>query len=155
MRKIPTDRKKEVFFMRSKSKEMAFVVVGLLLAAAGLAMLRWMPEAWSGPLPYVCLGVGTGAFGWGSGELLKRRALQNDPALEKRLEIEARDERNVALSNRAKARAYDAMLYVFGALMLAFALMKVNLAVILLLVGAYLLVVGISLYYYIRYNREM
>lgn len=55
--------------MRSKSKEMAFVVVGLLLAAVGLVMLRWMPEAWSGPLPYLCLGVGAGAFGWGSGEL--------------------------------------------------------------------------------------
>ncbi len=48
--------------MRSKSKEMAFVVVGLLLAAAGLAMLRWMPVAWSGPLPYVCLGVGGRCF---------------------------------------------------------------------------------------------
>lgn len=39
--------------------------------------------------------------------------------------------------------------------MLAFALMKANLTLILLLVGAYLLVLGISVYYYIRYSREM
>lgn len=141
--------------MKFKSKESMFVVVGLLLAAVGFVLLRGMPEAWGGPLPYLCLGVGAGAFGWGSGELLKQRALQGDPALEKQLEIEARDERNVALANRAKARAFDAMLYVFGALMLAFALMKADLTLILLLVGAYLLVVGISVYYYIRYNKEM
>lgn len=141
--------------MKFKSKEIVFVVVGLLLAAVGFVLLREMPEAWGGPLPYLCLGVGAGAFGWGSGELLKQRALQGDPALEKQLEIEARDERNVALANRAKARAFDAMLYVFGALMLAFALMKADLTLILLLVGAYLLVVGISVYYYIRYDKEM
>nr|WP_317402267.1 hypothetical protein [uncultured Gemmiger sp.] len=141
--------------MKSKAKEIVFVMAGLLLAAVGFAMLRGMPEAWGGPLPYLCLGIGAGAFGWGSGELLKQRALQGDPALEKQLEIEARDERNVALANRAKARAFDAMLYVFGALMLAFALMKANLTLILLLVGAYLLVLGISVYYYIRYSREM
>lgn len=39
--------------------------------------------------------------------------------------------------------------------MLAFALMKADLVFILLLVGAYLLVVGISVYYYIRYDKEM
>ena len=141
--------------MKFKSKEIVFVVVGLLLAAVGFVILRGMPEAWDGPLPYLCLGVGAGTFGWGSGELLKQRALQGDPALEKQLEIEARDERNVALANRAKARAFDAMLYIFGALMLAFALMEADLTLILLLVGTYLLVVGISVYYYIRYNKEM
>lgn len=141
--------------MKSKSKEIVFVVVGLLLVAVGFLMLRGMPEAWGGPLPYLCLGIGVGAFGWGSGELLKQRALKGDPKLEKQLEVAALDERNVALANRAKARAFDCMLYIFGALMLAFALMKADLVFILLLVGAYLLVVGISVYYYIRYDKEM
>lgn len=141
--------------MKSKSKEIVFVVVGLLLVAVGFLMLREMPEAWGGPLPYLCLGIGAGAFGWGSGELLKQRALKGDPKLEKQLEVAALDERNVALANRAKARAFDCMLYIFGALMLAFALMKADLVFILLLVGAYLLVVGISVYYYIRYDKEM
>ena len=39
--------------------------------------------------------------------------------------------------------------------MLSFALMDVELTAILLLVGAYLLVVGISVYYYVRYDKEM
>lgn len=39
--------------------------------------------------------------------------------------------------------------------MLSFVLMDVELTAILLLVGAYLLVVGISVYYYVRYDKEM
>lgn len=100
--------------MKSKSKEIVFVVVGLLLVAVGFLMLRGMPEAWGGPLPYLCLGIGAGAFGWGSGELLKQRALKGDPKLEKQLEVAALDERNVALANRAKARAFDCMLYILA-----------------------------------------
>ena len=101
------------------------------------------------------LGVGCGAFGWGAGELLKRRAVEGDPEIEKRLRIEQQDERNRTIADRAKARAYDAALYIFSALMLCFALMQVELAVILLLVGAYLLVVGVSIYYYVKYNHEL
>ena len=77
------------------------------------------------------------------------------PAIEKRLRIEQQDERNRTIADRAKARAYDASLYIFSALMLCFALMRVDLAVILLLVGAYLLVVGINIYYHVKYNREL
>ncbi len=141
--------------MKFKSKDIVLVLVGLLLAVVGVVLLRWMPDAWSSPLPYVCLGVGAGAFGQGSGALLKRRALKGDPSLEKRLEIEAGDERNVALANRAKARAFDCMLYIFGALMLVYGLMGADLVFLLLLVGAYLLVVGISVYYYVRFDKEM
>ena len=75
--------------------------------------------------------------------------------LTERLRIEQQDERNRTIADRAKARAYDASLYIFSALMLCFTLMRVDLAVILLLVGAYLLVVGINIYYHVKYNREL
>ena len=140
--------------MKSKYKEILFVIGGILLAAAGLFMLRLMPSlgrAAALSLP----GRRNRRFGWGGGELLKQRAMKGEPELQKRMDIEANDERNVALANRAKARAYDCMLYVFGALMLSFVLMDVDLTAILLLVGAYLLVVGISVYYYVRFDKEM
>ena len=71
------------------------------------------------------------------------------------MEIEQGDERNIAISNRAKAKAYNVMLYVFGALMVALALMQVSTAAILLLVTAYLTVVGFFLFYLNKYHREM
>ena len=136
-----------------KAKYGIISLLGLAAVVAGFILARM--GAGIAPLPYVLLGVGCGAFGWGAGELLKRRAVEGDPEIEKRLRIEQQDERNRTIADRAKARAYDAALYIFSALMLCFALMQVELAVILLLVGAYLLVVGVSIYYYVKYNREL
>ena len=136
-----------------KAKYWIISLLGLAAVVAGVILARM--GAGIAPLPYVLLGVGCGAFGWGAGELLKRRAVEGDPEIEKRLRIEQQNERNRTIADRAKARAYDAALYIFSALMLCFALMQVELAVILLLVGAYLLVVGVSIYYYVKYNHEL
>ena len=93
---------------------------------------------------YLCLGLGAGALGHGAGALLQRAALKDAPDIQRRIEIEAADERNIALANRAKAKAYDAMIYIFSAVMLVFALMRVDCAAVLLLVAAYLAVVGVG-----------
>ncbi len=103
-----------------KHKYAILTLLGLAVAVAGLALLRLAPASIETPLPYVMLGIGTGVFGWGAGELLKRRAVEGDPAVEKRLRIEQQDERNRTIADRAKARAYDASLYIFSALMLCF-----------------------------------
>lgn len=136
-----------------KHKYAILTLLGLAVAIAGFALLRLAPA--SVAMPYLLLGVGTGVFGWGAGELLKRRAVEGSPEVERQLRIEQQDERNRTIAERSKARAYDAALYIFGALMLCLALMRVDLAVILLLVGAYLLIVGINIYYYVKYNREL
>ena len=99
-----------------KHKYAILTLLGLAVAVAGLALLRLAPASIETPLPYVMLGIGTGVFGWGAGELLKRRAVEGDPAIEKRLRIEQQDERNRTIADRAKARAYDASLYIFSAL---------------------------------------
>lgn len=125
---------------------------GLLLLGLGAFGIK----TWDSLVPaYLCVGVGCGLFGQGVGGLIRRRALKGDPELARRLEVEQKDERNVALSDRAKARAYDAMVFAFGALMLAFALMGVDLAAVLMLVFTYLLVVGIGVYYRLKLEKEM
>lgn len=108
-------------------------VLGMAALAAGLLWARCAPSA---ALPWVLVGLGCGAFGHGVGELANRRALANSPELCRCKESESTDERNIALTERAKARAYDAMVYLFGALM------NVETAATLLLAAAYLVVVG-------------
>ena len=130
-------------------------LLGVALAAAGLYLLRSGVPAALRALPYVCIGVGCGLFGHGMGELVARRALKSSPDAEKQLEIERNDERNVAIANRAKGRAFDQMTFLFGALMVTFALMEVDLAAVLLLVAAYLFVHGSAIYYRCKYEREM
>lgn len=130
---------------------------GLLLLAAGLLALKWLPARQGAlvALPYVCIGLGCGAFGSGLSGLINRKVLRDNPRLQKQIVIEQNDERNIALSNRAKAKAFDAMLYLFGALMIAFSLMGVPLFATLALVAAYLLTVGLLIFYLNKYHKEM
>jgi hypothetical protein len=140
-----------------KGAQVLITATGLVLAAAGLYMIKH-GEGLSGlmrALPYVCVGAGCGAFGHGMGDLIGRSALKRAPDLRKQMEIEQKDERNLAIMNRAKGRAYDAMVFIFGALIFSLALMNTEMSVILLLVFGYLLVVGISVYYRCKYDREM
>lgn len=130
---------------------------GLLLLAAGLLALKWLPARQGAlvALPYICIGLGCGAFGSGVSGLINRKVLGDNPRLQKQIVIEQNDERNIALSNRAKAKAFDAMLYLFGALMIAFSLMGVPLFATLALVAAYLLTVGLLIFYLNKYHKEM
>lgn len=106
-------------------------------------------------LPYLGVGFGCAIFGHGMGEIVLRNAEKKDPAAAKLLEIERKDERNVAIANKAKAKAYDMMVFVLGALNIAFALMGIDLIALLLLVFVYMLIVGYNTYFRFKYNKEM
>lgn len=143
--------------MKYRKRDFAAAALGVCLLAIGLVLVKAIadPRGIMRTLPYICVGVGTGMFGHGTDSLLRQRAFHNNPELQKQDEINKTDERNVAIVNRAKARAYDMMVSVFGALLLTLALIGVDLAAVLLLVFAYLLVMGYGLYWRIRYDREM
>ena len=143
--------------MKKKSFNYLIAVVGLLLLATGLTLLKVIvnPQGILLVVPYICIGLGCGAFGHGVGDIVNNRVVKNNPQLQKQMEIDKNDERNIAIANQAKAKAYDIMLYVFGALMVAFALMSVDMVAVLLLVAAYLFVVGFFIYYLNKYHTEM
>ena len=143
--------------MKKKTVDYILTVAGLLIAGTGLYLVKSIadPRGFLLALPFVLIGVGCGMFGHGMGDLISIRALKNSPDIQKQLQIERQDERNVAIANRAKAKAFDVMTFVFGALMLTFALMKVELTAVLLLVFAYLLVEGYSVFYLVKYQKEM
>lgn len=143
--------------MKKSGVDYLITFLGLCLLGVGLFLVKTFsePQGIMRALPYVLVGVGCGAFGGGMGNLINRRILKNSPDLQKQKEIEENDERNVAIANRAKAKAYDTMVYIFGALMLSFALMGVDMAAVLLLVCAYLFVIGCGVYYRCKYDREM
>jgi len=134
-----------------------FTVLGIALIAGGIIILKVVgePQGVLMALPYVMIGLGCGLFGHGTGDIVNKAAMKKHPDLAQQDEINKTDERNVTIANRAKAKAYDAMLFIFGALMISLALMNVDLIVVLLLVFAYLCVVGIGLFYRFKYDKEM
>ncbi|MCH5287656.1 MAG: hypothetical protein J1E43_09545 [Christensenellaceae bacterium] len=126
-------------------------VIGAMVVALGLFLMARMDAA----LPGVLIGVGSGALGMGLSGVFSALVAKKHPDVARQAAIEEQDERNIAVNNRAKARAYDMMVYVFGALMVAFALMNADLAVILMLVGAYLLVVACCVGFTVHYHKTM
>ena len=132
-------------------------IVGVVLLGIGFYMVKAIldPQGIFVTLPYVCIGVGSGCFGGGLGEIIQKRAIGKDPKLAKKMEIDRTDERNVAIANQSKAKAYDMMVFIFGALMLTYALMNVDMKVMLLLVFSYLFVVGYGIYFRIKFDKQM
>ena len=132
-------------------------VIGVVLLISGLMVLKIVkdPQGVMRVLPYICIGVGCGLFGHGMGEIVSGRLLKNSPEIIKQMEIEKNDERNIVLAARSKAKAFDMMTFVYGALMLSFALMQVELAAVLLLVAAYLFVEGYAIFCRFKLEKEI
>lgn len=143
--------------MKKKWLYYIFTAAGLLLLAGGLFVLKAFEslQGFMRAAPYIGVGIGCGLFGHGIGGVLSRLALRKSPDVEKQLEIEEKDERNIAIRSRAKGKAFDLMVYVFSALMISFAIMGVELAAVLLLVFAYLFVIGCFAYHLVKYEKEM
>lgn len=131
--------------------------MGLVLLGVGLFLVKALvdPQGICKALPYVLIGLGCGGFGHGMGSIIEKKTMKKHPDLQKQKEIDANDERNVAITSRAKEKAYDLMVFLFGALMLTFALMNIDMVAVLLLVFAYLFVVGYGIYYRLKYAKEM
>ena len=143
--------------MTRKAREYATAIMGLLLLGIGLYLVKTIadPQGFMRALPFVCVGLGCGAFGHGVSDIISRRAVAGHPDIQKRIDVEKNDERNISISNRAKAKAFDVMIYVFGALMVSFALMGVDMVAVLLLVFSYLFVEGCAIRYRCKYDKEM
>lgn len=142
-----------------KKNEMDYIitVLGIFILGLGLFLVKTNPDSHGimKALPYICIGLGCGTFGHGMGNIISKKALKNNPAMQKQLEIDKNDERNVTIGNFAKAKAYDMMIYIFGALLLSYALMGIDMIAVLLLVFAYLFVIIYGLHYRFKYDKEM
>lgn len=106
-------------------------------------------------LPYICVGLGSGLLGGNLGTAIKSRVALKNPQIAKQVEIEEKDERNCAISDRAKAKAYDLMLYSYSAILLAFVLMGIEMYVVLALVAVYLFIISANVYHLNKYHKEM
>ncbi|TGE31095.1 hypothetical protein [Desulfosporosinus sp. Sb-LF] len=132
-------------------------VVGFAIFAAGLVMIKLLHEV-DGilrTLPYLCVGVGLSIFSGNFGTVINNIIMMKNPQAAKQMEIQQKDERNQSISNKAKARAYDLMIIVYFAILLAFSLMHVDMYVLLTLAAAYLFSLITNSYYRVKYHKKM
>ncbi len=106
-------------------------------------------------LAYLLIGLGCGIFGHFSGKLMKWYAVKDHEELVKQMEIEAKDERNLLIAEKSKAKAYDLVTSLFVSMLLVFALMGVDRAALLFTVVIYLALQGYALYWRFVFNKRM
>lgn len=130
----------------------ALIITGLcLICAVYLTLNKGISSREIGAL----MGIASGIIGLSVSQLLSLRMESTDQALRKRNEIERKDERNVAIRNRAKALAGDVLQWtLIGASWLSFAL---GAPAWTLLAAAAALVAKclLELCLMVRYQREM
>lgn len=139
----------------NKPIRVILLAIGLALLIVGAVLMTMGHFEEVKVLPGVMIGVGAGLFGHSLGALIQERTLQRHPEEARRFRIEQTDERNVAIGNEAKSRAFDVMGYVYAALMLTLVLIGADFTVILLLVAAYLIPYGVMIYELSRLHKEM
>lgn len=99
-------------------------------------------------LTYILLGIGSGIFGHGLGELII--VYSKNQNLKKSINIQKNDERTIAINNLSKAKAYDAMIYIFSALIMIMAFMNINPVAVIISVSAYLFIIFTNVFYKIK-----
>ncbi|KIL53156.1 hypothetical protein [Jeotgalibacillus campisalis] len=131
--------------------------VGIGLLAVGVYFIKTIDDLQGllAVLPYLSVGIGCVIFGHGMGEIVLQHASNRDPAAAKDLEIEKKDERNIAISNRAKAKSYDMMIFLISALLFAVAIMGIDLLLLLLFAFTYFFIIMYTTYYRYKYYKEM
>ena len=141
--------------MSKKVSAILLIAAGIALAATGLTLLKIFPALTDQAYPYVLIGIGSGALGGGIANFINYKIAVKYPSIARQSEIEQKDERNQAIVYRSKAKAYDCMVFLFGALMLVFTLMNCDLPTLLLFVFSYLFTIGYGIFYRIKYQSEM
>lgn len=126
------------------------VVVGFLLHKYSLSTDKMMVI-----IPYILIGVGCGIFGHFMGNLIKYFSTKNHEELERQIQIDKNDERNILIAEKSKAKAYDLMIYLFTSILIIFSLMGVDKLAIIMIVAIYLSIQIYALYWRSKFERKM
>lgn len=135
----------------SVSRYAVGLVFGIVLAAAGLLLFGSMPKTVSG----LCLGIGSGLAGMSAANLVMASYYKKHPALQKQARIDAQDERTLAITNKAKARAFDITRYILIGVAFLYILADAPLWMTLLIVGVYVFGSVLQFCHMAKLNNEM
>ena len=126
------------------------VVVGFLLHKYSLSTDKMIVT-----IPYIFIGVGCGIFGHFMDNLIKYFSTKNHKELERRIQIDKNDERNILIAEKSKAKAYDLMIYLFVSILIILSLMGVDKLAIIMIVAIYLSIQIYALYWRSKFENKM
>lgn len=138
-------------------KNSFFVLLGLALVVLGIFGQKRgvMGEKSFETIYYLLIGLGCGIFGHFTGNIIRYFSMKNNEALRRQIEIEKKDERNIAIAEKSKSKAYDLMIYLFAAMLIMFSLMGADKVQIVIIVAIYLSIQLYGLYWRAIFEKEM
>ena len=89
------------------------------------------------------------------GNLLQYFSTKNHEELERQIQIDKNDERNILITEKSKAKAYDLMIYLFTSILIIFSLMGVDKLAIIMIVAVYLSIQIYALYWRSKFENKM
>ena len=135
--------------MQNKSR---FYIMAIIISVIMIILSQFVElNSLSGLL----LGTGAGVFGANIAKLYSINLEKKNPDIIKENEIELKDERNILIRQRAKAKSADITQWLI--MIIAYLEIFVNapLWIILLTVGIFVLYNIIQIYYINKFNKEM
>ena len=134
---------------------LTFLGIGLVLVGFLFHKNSVSTDKMMDTISYIFIGVGCGIFGHFMGNLIKYFSTKNHEELERQIQIEKNDERNILIAEKSKAKAYDLMIYLFASLLLIFSLMGVDKLAIIMIVAIYLSIQIYALYWRSKFESKM
>ena len=134
-----------------------FIIIGLLLIIGSIIALYFFRDKKSAytVISFTVFGGGFGLLGDGIGRLNAARLEKKDPERMKLFNIEKHDERNIAIDEKARAKAFTLSQYLFSAMLVVLAIMRVELKALLIVLCVDLIVLVYSMYIRLKLYKEM
>ncbi|WP_019850001.1 hypothetical protein [Desulfitobacterium sp. PCE1] len=128
-----------------------FILLGVIVLAVGIFVIDDNLKTIAG----LCIGIGAGLIGMNVANLIMNLYYKKHPAIKKQSDIESKDERTVAITNKAKAKAFDIMIKILIVIPFLMVLIDLPLWMILATVALYVFGFCVQIYLTIRYSNEM
>lgn len=129
----------------------ALLALGIVLVVTSLLSVGRFPKSVVG----VCIGVGSGLVAMNAVCLAMYHYFRRHPDLEKQNRIDALDERTLAITARAKAKAFDILVVILAIFPLVLVLAGAPLWQALMPTAIYMLGFCMQLHYMGKFSREM
>ncbi|HEY5584042.1 MAG TPA: hypothetical protein VIK78_06075 [Ruminiclostridium sp.] len=136
-------------------KKKAFYVFTMLVGICLIGVSLFLRSEELKSISGVFIGVGAGLFGTSIANLFMKNFEKKNPGIMKQNEIDFKDERNVIIRNRAKAKAADITQWLIMDVAYITILINAALWVTLVTVCVYLIYKVLGIYFMNKFQKEM
>lgn len=133
------------------TRNLVSLVLGIVVLAIGIFVINDNLKTVAG----LCIGIGAGLMGMNVALLIINLYYKKHPDTKKQSDIESKDERILAITDKAKAKAFDFTVKILIIVPFLLILADSSLWMVLATVALYLFGFGVQIYYTIRYSKEM